>query len=166
MPPYWLRQRWKVCSEISRCRATSSTLLPWAKSLSPSASLRITCSGVCRRLLHLCCPPCPILRHRTRTAGGSVQGDPVKVSNLMFKWRRRSRSTWTPEPPERFRCPADRPRLMKHSTHETFGKGVGRGLGPERRAGEVQIESPGLRLCHRARIGLHRSQAMARQLRC
>src|SRR5271168_4934189 len=59
MPPYWLRQRWNVCSEISRCRATSSTVLPWAKSLSASASLRITCSGVCRRFFICAVLPAP-----------------------------------------------------------------------------------------------------------
>src|SRR5271154_2305766 len=83
IPPYWLRQRCQVCSEISRCLETSSIVLPSARSFSPSASLRITCSGVCRRCFILCCPPCPILGHRTHTRGGLLQRDPVTVFVLM-----------------------------------------------------------------------------------
>src|SRR5665213_2560338 len=49
IPPYWFRHRCQVDSVISRWRATSSMLLPSPRSLSPSASLRMICSGVCFR---------------------------------------------------------------------------------------------------------------------
>src|SRR4030095_54136 len=48
-PPYWATQRCQVDSAISRCRHTSSSSPPPAKSLLPSASLRMIWSGVCRR---------------------------------------------------------------------------------------------------------------------
>src|SRR5215212_7912052 len=47
MPPYWLRQRWKVASLIPSLLATSGTEAPAASSASPSRSLRTICSGVC-----------------------------------------------------------------------------------------------------------------------
>src|SRR5579872_4247384 len=59
MPPNWLRQRCQVDVVISRCRQTSSAVLPWASSLSPSSSLRMICSGVwCLRFMVrvLLCP--------------------------------------------------------------------------------------------------------------
>src|SRR5271157_1344985 len=87
MPPYWFRQRCQVCSEISRCLETSSIVLPSARSFSPSASLRITCSGVCRRCFILCCPPRPILGHRTHTRGGLLQRDPVRLESWLAPWR-------------------------------------------------------------------------------
>jgi len=45
IPRYWFRQRCQICSEISKCLETSSTVSPSARSFSPSASLRIICSG-------------------------------------------------------------------------------------------------------------------------
>src|SRR5215208_3543204 len=47
MPPYWLRQRWKVASLIPSLLATSGTEAPAASSASASRSLRTICSGVC-----------------------------------------------------------------------------------------------------------------------
>src|SRR5690606_39139225 len=51
MPPYWATQRCQVDSAICRCRQTSSSSVPPARSLWPSASLRMIWSGVCRRRL-------------------------------------------------------------------------------------------------------------------
>jgi hypothetical protein len=42
IPPYWLRQRWKVTSETSRAFATSAIGLPSASISSASRSLRMT----------------------------------------------------------------------------------------------------------------------------
>src|SRR5690606_38189943 len=41
MPPYWATQRCQVDSAICRCRQTSSSSVPPARSLWPSASLRM-----------------------------------------------------------------------------------------------------------------------------
>jgi hypothetical protein len=46
MPPYWAFMRCQVDSAISSCRQTSARSSPWLSNLSPSASFRITCSGV------------------------------------------------------------------------------------------------------------------------
>ena len=54
MPPYWLRQRCQVDSVISRCRTTSSMVLPSPRSFSPSASLRIDLLGRVPPSLHRC----------------------------------------------------------------------------------------------------------------
>ena len=81
MPPYWFRQRCQVDSVISKCLTPSSILLPSPSSFSPSASLRMTCSGVAAvaswvqsSSLHF--------GDRTRTSGGSGHGDPVKISTV------------------------------------------------------------------------------------
>src|SRR5438552_3274238 len=47
MPPYWLRQRPKVCSLMPSSLATSATFLPSLSSRSASRSLLTICSGVC-----------------------------------------------------------------------------------------------------------------------
>jgi hypothetical protein len=49
IPPNWARQRWYVGSETSSALATSGTSAPSASILSASLSLRMICSGVCRR---------------------------------------------------------------------------------------------------------------------
>src|SRR5215207_8348974 len=47
VPPYWLRQRWKVASLMPSLLATSGTEAPAASSASAWRSLRTICSGVC-----------------------------------------------------------------------------------------------------------------------
>src|SRR5215218_2073526 len=47
MPPWWLRQRWKVASLMPSLLATSGTEVPAASSASAWRSLRTICSGVC-----------------------------------------------------------------------------------------------------------------------
>ena len=75
MPPYSASQRCQVDSATWRWRQTSSSSEPPAKSLLPSASLRMIWSGVCRRraaidevLLR------SSLGHRTRTSSGPLPG--------------------------------------------------------------------------------------------
>jgi hypothetical protein len=46
MPPYWLRQRFQLDSDTSRCRSTSVRSLPSLSRRSPSRSLRTICWGV------------------------------------------------------------------------------------------------------------------------
>src|SRR5690606_27466921 len=48
IPPYWLRQRWKVCSLISRRCTTWAIVLPVASIASASRNLVMICSGECR----------------------------------------------------------------------------------------------------------------------
>src|SRR5262249_7172756 len=48
MPPYWLRQRWSVCSLTPSFWQTWARLRPWARSASAWRSLVMTCSGMCR----------------------------------------------------------------------------------------------------------------------
>ena len=48
IPPYWLRQRWKVTSETSRALATSAIDLPSPSISSAARSLRMTWLGVWR----------------------------------------------------------------------------------------------------------------------
>ena len=47
-PPYWLRQRWKVCSLIASFWQTCPMAALWASCVSASRSLSATCSGLCR----------------------------------------------------------------------------------------------------------------------
>src|SRR3990170_1813358 len=48
IPPYWFRQRWKVCSLVSKAWQTSPIVLPPASIASASRSFRMICSGLCR----------------------------------------------------------------------------------------------------------------------
>ena len=48
IPPYWLRQRWKVCSPTSSFWQTWPIAAPPASSASASRSLAMICSGECR----------------------------------------------------------------------------------------------------------------------
>ena len=48
MPPYWLRQRWRVCSLTPRCWSTCAIERPDESMASASRSLLMSCSGVCR----------------------------------------------------------------------------------------------------------------------
>src|SRR5271170_4679380 len=75
MPPYWASQRCQVDSAIWRCQQTSSSSAPPAKSLLPSASLRMIWSGVClRRVAMWWVLLRSSLEHRTRTSSGPLQG--------------------------------------------------------------------------------------------
>ena len=47
IPPYRLRQRFQVASEISKVRKISARSLPSLRSRSPSRTLRTAYSGVC-----------------------------------------------------------------------------------------------------------------------
>src|SRR5262249_3860510 len=47
-PPYWLHQRWKVCSLTPRRWQTWARPAPWARSASAWRSLMMTSSAVCR----------------------------------------------------------------------------------------------------------------------
>src|ERR1700675_1970654 len=49
----------------------------WSQELLALGQLSYHLLGCVMPLFHLCCPPCPILGHRTRTTGGSVHGDLV-----------------------------------------------------------------------------------------
>ena len=85
IPPYWLRQRCQVDSVISRCRHTSSIDLPSGEELLALGQLADHLLGcVPASASSSCGPPCPILGHRTRTTGGSVQGDPVSLSTAVI----------------------------------------------------------------------------------
>jgi len=65
-------------SVISKCQHTSSRSLPSPRSFFPSANLQITCSGVCLRRFIVVQSSAPNHGDRTRTTGGSDQGDPVR----------------------------------------------------------------------------------------
>src|SRR5690606_8597833 len=76
--------RCQVGSEISSCLHTSTRAAPWPISFSPSRSLRMICSGVCRRLVPIViAPPSPIMGHRALTTGGPLHGDLVRCSCLV-----------------------------------------------------------------------------------
>src|SRR5262249_7758991 len=55
-PPYWLRQRCRVCSLTPRRWQAWATLSPWAKSASAWRSLAMTSSAVCRFMVRLLAP--------------------------------------------------------------------------------------------------------------
>src|SRR5262249_26124466 len=55
-PPYWLRQRWSVCSLTPRRWQTWAMDRPWARSASAWRSLVITSSAVCRFMVRLPAP--------------------------------------------------------------------------------------------------------------
>jgi hypothetical protein len=57
MPPYWARQRWNVCSEISGCLATVAMSAPSAWSRSASRSFLMICSGGVPGSFHTVDPP-------------------------------------------------------------------------------------------------------------
>ena len=76
IPPYWFRQRWKVCSETSRCLGTVATSSPSAWSRSASRSFRRSVRG-CACVFHgvdLLESGDPNKRNHTRdgTVGGQV----------------------------------------------------------------------------------------------
>src|SRR5262249_23397017 len=55
-PPYWLRQRCRVCSLTPRRWQTWARLSPWARSASACRNLAMTSSGVCRFMDRLLAP--------------------------------------------------------------------------------------------------------------
>jgi hypothetical protein len=61
IPPYWLRQRCKVCSETSRAFAASPIVFPSESICSAIRSLRMICSGLCLCLFTCFGPPLPIV---------------------------------------------------------------------------------------------------------
>ncbi len=62
--------------------ATSARSWPALSILSPSASLRTICSGVWRLRFTSFESSLPMMGFRTRTTGGSVQGDPVRSTKV------------------------------------------------------------------------------------
>src|SRR5580700_8459475 len=53
MPPYWLRQRWKVCSLTPSFWQTWPMVKPWLRSVSACRSLGMISSAVCRFIVRL-----------------------------------------------------------------------------------------------------------------
>src|ERR1700679_3323101 len=104
MPPYWASQRCQVDSAIWRCRHTSSSSAPPAKSLLPSASLRMIWSGVCLRRVGM---EWVLLRssleHRTRTSSGPLPGGHLT-------WTRTAKSARTGGAPDQYEDPIEAKR--------------------------------------------------------
>jgi integrase len=76
----------------SRCLSTSGSSAPGPNSRSPSRSLRMICSGVCRRRVPLGVnPPAPIIGDRTLTTSGPLHGIRSKEHILPILGRRRLR---------------------------------------------------------------------------
>src|SRR5262249_31540536 len=60
MPPYWCRQRWKVCSLTASLWQTWAMVRPLPRSTSAWRSRPMTCSGVCRLPRTLSSPFSPL----------------------------------------------------------------------------------------------------------
>src|SRR5215203_3247983 len=80
MPPYWLRQRWKVASLMPSLLATSGTEAPAASSASAWRSLRTIRSGYVSSSSRVL--PLPIWDVRTLIVTGSVFGEQVTDAQL------------------------------------------------------------------------------------
>src|SRR5215468_1131299 len=82
-PPYWLRQRCRVCSLTPRRWQTWARLSPWARSASACRNLAMTSSGVCRFMDRLLAPQGLRDSHTTWTTfWGAGQEDLTPLQGL------------------------------------------------------------------------------------
>ena len=82
-PPYWLRHLWNVCSDTSRCRATSAMTAPSPRSRSASRNLHTIYSGACllRFAITVILLPTSNTGQQTHTTSGPNQGGHANKAN-------------------------------------------------------------------------------------